>query len=859
MPINNLRNKVAASDIEKIRNRKAGSPEYEEGFEPEEDVDFSELFDDINDTDDKNKENTTSTDNNTVNKPDPLEKLKAIKNRSQHDINDTPSKIPPPTGPLSGISPPGGAVPPGEVRPFSNRSPFSSDPPVRGRPEGNIPPLGSLRPLGGIRPPGGFNHPGSPGTFNRSGSSFMGGRTYERPGGFSSGRQQTGGQEDYFDRFFDSLTKGLLILGKLALEVIKSSKYRTVDDLGVYSKNIITTSLIISAGAVLIGIIGTFSGIKALSFFGIPFKLLTASVLAVGTGLIGLGTAALLNISKNDPANTTVEEIDDVLDAEGRNVREYEGKLNGVLKEKISDVINKEDLNEKISGVDLKDKSEEDEEIEDFEDEEDDFIESFGKEFEKEFGEEFGEEFDEKVDEFKKDIDYESYIEKIPEKVPMLSREFLFDTFKPLFKRSNPEFSKKRIIDPDTDEFTTIETLALKALAAAAKSDLDKLDSSLESAVETFFSYELRVKRVRGLTKLEDIEREMTAYFRDSSEDESVSTKVDIDGDFYKVTINKGVKSIVTFGDIFTLDYVVDFFKDTNNALPVAAGITESGKPILVDLKRKHNMMIAGKPQSGKSWYILSLLTSLMAFNTPEDVVFLLIDPKESTLFKTLSLMPHVCGLHNDDNILKILEDVIELEGGRRKKLLADHNCEDIWDLREQKNIKLPILYIVIDEIMTINSRLGPDAKTFSKLMATIISQMPSLGVRLIFVPHRPQGTIDKTVRLLLEYVVAVRAEPTVVKETLDIKTWNRALTHAGDMALKIQDFGKEMVARGVAVTTSRHDNTIFLKNLARGYYKMGVEIPNMKTIGMGYNRDEEKIKHELELKEEISKVQFNT
>jgi len=53
------------------------------------------------------------------------------------------------------------------------------------------------------------------------------------------------------------------------------------------------------------------------------------------------------------------------------------------------------------------------------------------------------------------------------------------------------------------------------------------------------------------------------------------------------------------------------------------------GNVILDDAKDLHTCMIMGKPRSGKSWYVFNLLLTLMAFNSPEEIQFVIIDPKE--------------------------------------------------------------------------------------------------------------------------------------------------------------------------------------------------------------------------------------
>jgi hypothetical protein len=51
----------------------------------------------------------------------------------------------------------------------------------------------------------------------------------------------------------------------------------------------------------------------------------------------------------------------------------------------------------------------------------------------------------------------------------------------------------------------------------------------------------------------------------------------------------------------------------------------------------------------------------------------------------------------------------------------------------------------------------------------------------------------------------------------------------------------------------------ILIENIAKTFYKMGVEIPDMSSIGCGYNRDEDAIKDALCIGSTNSrKVQYN-
>ena len=640
-------------------------------------------------------------------------------------------------------------------------------------------------------------------------------------------QQQVPPQPDALDKMIDAGIDTAKSLGEILLEMAKSLRLRNADDFGYLSRNSIITGLLMIGAGVVSGIIGIAGNIKILSFMGIGGQVALCGGLLATSGICGIGVSALVLEKIGRSSAGDIDNIPDIPDGDDNFTSEFEDNIGDEAEDlfggELDGLFDDGEL-ERLASANSRDTSAEDEE------------------------------------EFEPDVDtpmtnLSSSLEEVQEN-QYVSRETLFNTFKPMFPKNTPDFAKKTEISVDSDDFTTLETICLKALANVANCQLEEIDSSLEKASESFFSYELRLKRISKVKKTEDLAREIEAYMRENSEDEGVNATVDIEGDFYKIIVTKGESAIVTFGDIFAQKYCCDFFLNNKNKLPMITGIDELGKVILDDAKNFDTMLIAGKPRSGKSWYVLSVIMSLMLFNTPEDVQFCIIDPKESNLFKTIALMPHVYGLHNDEHILDILDDIIEIEAPRRKRLLSDNRCDDIWALRK-KGIKLPVLYVVIDEYITVLNNLDKDQqKEFDNKIQVLISQLPSQGIRLIFVPHRATGVVNKTNRTMIQFTAAVRADSADVIDTLGIQKWTRALTKAGDIAVKNSSMKSAAYVRGAALTTDDGDNTIFIETAAKVFYKMGVDIPDMSNMRVACNRDEEYIRQELG--GEANRVQFN-
>ena len=71
-----------------------------------------------------------------------------------------------------------------------------------------------------------------------------------------------------------------------------------------------------------------------------------------------------------------------------------------------------------------------------------------------------------------------------------------------------------------------------------------------------------------------------------------------------------------------------DEFRDSSAELPVALGISAENEPIVADLSKMPHLLIGGAIGSGKSVLLHSMIVSLLYRKSPDEVKFLLIDPK---------------------------------------------------------------------------------------------------------------------------------------------------------------------------------------------------------------------------------------
>ncbi len=83
-----------------------------------------------------------------------------------------------------------------------------------------------------------------------------------------------------------------------------------------------------------------------------------------------------------------------------------------------------------------------------------------------------------------------------------------------------------------------------------------------------------------------------------------------------------------------------DFWKD-DLKLPLALGKQANGDPRIVDLRKMPHLMVAGTTGSGKSVFVVSVITGLLFKHSPKTLKLILIDPKQVDL-AAFEKVPHL-------------------------------------------------------------------------------------------------------------------------------------------------------------------------------------------------------------------------
>lgn len=431
---------------------------------------------------------------------------------------------------------------------------------------------------------------------------------------------------------------------------------------------------------------------------------------------------------------------------------------------------------------------------------------------------------------YEEDINIDSAIDSIRE-IPAhtQTRQYLFEEYSKILPSLNPDFAKLKPISENSDNFIIFDkVLSDAALQVGTKED--KLPELVELR-ENQFIIQIKATRPSGM-KEEEIANEIAnIYSKDEFGGiihEGVYATTSSVGSNYIINIFKGEDSIVTLAD--TYREVKDFVLDPNVKKPIVIGVNELGGVWKFDAEKVYSYIFSGKPRTGKSWCVVSLVVQLAMYSSPKEVEFEALDVKDtsSDFYKLGEMLPHFKRFEgNPQRILSRLRNITTYEADRRRKILQENDVINVVDLKKKNaDVEIPYHYIIIDEMIGLEGKLSKEENVeFKALINTIVTQMPNLGVRLIMIPHRvTNDVIPKTTYTNVGFLTCVKSDFKEINNTLEVtkKEFPYDLPNVGDMAMKSGEInrGKVVFSHGIAVTTSNEGN--------EGVYKFIGKLWNM-------------------------------
>jgi len=259
-------------------------------------------------------------------------------------------------------------------------------------------------------------------------------------------------------------------------------------------------------------------------------------------------------------------------------------------------------------------------------------------------------------------------------------------------------------------------------------------------------------------------------------------------------------------------------FKERTNNLYLALGKDVSGKPIFAQLDKMPHLLIAGATGSGKSVCINSVIVSLLYQNSPDELKFILVDPKrvELPVFNNIPylLTPVLTDVKKTINALKWC--IVEME--KRFELLSKLGKRNIASYNQTAGEKLPYIIFIIDELADLMATAGNDMEAGIVRLAQMAR---AVGIHLILATQRPSvEVITGLIKANIPARVAFSVASLVDSRTILDSSGAEKLVGRGDMLYLGPDITKPRRIQGVYLSDAEINNVInFIKNQGQAEY----------------------------------------
>ncbi len=239
-------------------------------------------------------------------------------------------------------------------------------------------------------------------------------------------------------------------------------------------------------------------------------------------------------------------------------------------------------------------------------------------------------------------------------------------------------------------------------------------------------------------------------------------------------------------------------FVNNKASLALALGRDVTGKPMIIDLAKMPHMLIAGSTGTGKSVGINSILVSLLYRNTPQDVKFILIDPKRVEL-NLYNGIPHLLtpAITESDQAINALKWVVA-EMDRRYRLLSEAGKRNIGEYNEESELKLNYIVVVVDELADLMATAQAEVEAAIVRLAQVGR---GSGIHLILATQSPRvdvitGLIKANIMARIAFTVVSSIESRTI---LDASGAEKLLGN-GDMLFTSAEFNKPKRIQGALI-----------------------------------------------------------
>lgn len=332
--------------------------------------------------------------------------------------------------------------------------------------------------------------------------------------------------------------------------------------------------------------------------------------------------------------------------------------------------------------------------------------------------------------------------------------------------------------------------------------------------------FEFRPNADVKLSKITDLAEDLCLALSS----ESVRIIAPIPGrDVVGIETSNATRDMVFIKDIVSMDH---FWKE-GVALPIGLGRRADGYPMVVDLRKMPHLLVAGSTGSGKSVFVVSMITGLLLRHSPKTLKLILVDPKQVDL-AAFNELPHllVPPIRDSKKAVNALRWAIsemekryrsmskfrarDLEGFNESvSKLSTEEKEEHNQINEQLQLEapmkayyfdpLPFIVIIVEEF---GDLMSVDKVNVEQTVVRLAQMARACGIHLVLAMQSPRkdvvtGLIKTNIPGRISFKVASKMDSRVI---LDEGGAERLLSR-GDMLFQSPGVSKPVRAHAAYVS----------------------------------------------------------
>ena len=293
-------------------------------------------------------------------------------------------------------------------------------------------------------------------------------------------------------------------------------------------------------------------------------------------------------------------------------------------------------------------------------------------------------------------------------------------------------------------------------------------------------------------------------------------------------------------------------FRETKSKLGAVLGKSISGDIVIADIAKMPHILIAGTTGSGKSVCVNSIIMSILFRSTPDEVRFLMIDPK-AVEFMIYNGIPHL--------LIPVVTDPKKASGAlawavtemlNRYKLFSDNNVRDLTGFNKLAKTRedltvMPQIVIFIDELADLMMASPGEVEDS---ICRLAQMARAAGMHLVIATQRPSvNVVTGVIKANIPSRIALKVASQVDSRTIIDGAGAEKLLGKGDMLYAPVGMVKPLRVQGCWISDKEVERVVeFIKNSFILDYDQSVieeidrqaELAAQKAEKGGKNRDDD-------------------